>query len=610
METDTITNRRPSGGLSIRSAGCTLRGSAHAENCEYIYRSDFPGHGRIRGLFAIAEGISGDRERASELSIETLAKCLREIKDSDSMNGGNLLPGCLEQVHSHLLAANRASGNGNMSAYMACGYIEGETAHISVAGGGAVYLLANGKISRLTEDVLSPDLDGADPALLRPGQVPAGYARLPFKPIFISQPLAAGNALLFCSDSFTARVDALKIQNIIDSAATPDEAAHLLAHEAHRRDDSEDVGVVLAVVETPPEPKPAQTEPVLYPRRLYIAKYIIAAFIASILGAIIAITPNKLSQSGDNATTREPSAAASHKTAAKINPKAGVPQGPFADMVLQVAPPNAWLFIDGFQQAGESPFNFVVPADRDIEIRIEANGFEPFTEKLRPKQNTRIERIIKLVPRRPVSRRGSLLVMCKPACDEMKLDARNIEGFPRDEILLREISPGPHRIQVWSGGETEGRVLRIEPGITQSLVFRFANEKIPAGDQPETRPQKPANTKPIPQKPPESVIVHTRPETETDEDAGKKPSEQAPPIPENPPALESAFFSVDTNVGNCTVMVLRNMNLVLSGFSGVRYDVKPGRYLIVVSKTGYRETQREVLLDREYQLVHFKLERE
>jgi hypothetical protein len=58
------------------------------------------------------------------------------------------------------------------------------------------------------------------------------------------------------------------------------------------------------------------------------------------------------------------------------------------------------------------------------------------------------------------------------------------------------------------------------------------------------------------------------------------------------------------------VMVLKDNNLIMTGFSGTRYDTKPGRYVIEVSKPGYDEVQRDVALDKEFQVIRFDLKKQ
>jgi serine/threonine protein phosphatase PrpC len=598
--------------LCIRSGGSTLKGSARDENSEYICHAEFPGSSRIRGLYGIARGLSGDVEEASEFCIQTLKQCIRDIKESDSINGSSLLPGCLEGIHSTLLGKNRFSENGHLSASLICAYIEGETAHIAVAGGGAAYLIDGEKISRLTEEVYVQDLDSIDPALLRPGRTPVGHDSLPLKPLFASQPIKPGNTLLFCSDSFVARVDALTILNTIDRASSPDEAADMLTQEAFRKGSSEDIGVVIVALEEQENGKAQSGEQNSDQRRLYAFKYMTVAALLLVLGYIFsALSVDNRSNSGRVSTFTEKKSGASVRTRIiRRDFSIGQLKGPFAEIRLQVVPGSARLFVDGLRQAGESPFTFIAPADRDVEIRVEAEGYETFEERFRPEQNAKIERIVKLAPSRPAN--GSLLIICRPKCDSLELDGRDIKGFPRDEMLMREISPGPHRIQAHSGTETEGRSLRIEYGVTQSIVFRFAGEKIT--DNNDSVPGEPASktTGNNARTPTSNMpdVVNTRPETETPDAASRKrdAGENAENI--EAPALKETFFNVDTNVDNCSMMVFRNDTLILTGFSGTRYDLKPDRYLIFVSKPGYKEQQREVVLDKEFQMVHFDLERE
>lgn len=604
METKTETTNL----LTVRSAGRTLKGSAHSANSEYICYINYSGPGRVRGLYGIAKGLSGDKGKASELVIETLKESFRHVRESDSVNGCNLLPGCLEEIHSVLLNQKTGEDQSGSTAALICSYIEGDTAHIALAGGGAAYIIENGKISRLTEDKGSLNLAETDPNLLKPGQIPVGFTGGEFKPLFMSQHLNPDSTLLFCSDGLIARLNSATIQDTIATSTSLDKAAEQLVEKAHKRDDTGDVGIVLAdFASTEQGKRLSQSYSIHYPFSIYIWKYLIVTLLIVALGILFIRGTDYLRPKNEGRVRNfqvETSVRANTPSGTKADVST-VLAGPTAELKIQTEQPNARVFIDGVQQTGGPIFILTITAERDVELRVEAESAEPYIEIIRAKEGDKLERIINL--RAPRPKNGSLLVLCRPQCDYMSLDGRSIDGFPKDEIILREISPGTHKILARLNGETESRSLRIVSGITQSIVFRFGGEKIkPRAETSEPRLIKPGAQQH--EQNDDTEIVRTRPDTE------KSDVEQIKKVPttvaSSKPAIKTAFFMVDSNVSDCTIMLYKNNQLVMTGFSGTRYDVKPGRYLLNVSKIGYEEAQREVLLDKDYQVMHFDLKKQ
>ncbi len=603
METKQQTSR-----LSVKSAGRTLKGSAHAENSEFICCINYAGPGRVRGLYGIAEGLSGDKGKTSELVIEALKKSFRHIRESDSVNGCNLLPGCLEEIHAVLLRGEKNGEESAATASLICSYIEGETAHIALAGGGAAYIIENGKISRLTEDKGSIIIADTDPSLLKPGQTPVGFSKTTFEPLFLSQQMNPDNILLFCSDGLVARIGSGTIQNIITSAESLGKAAERLVEEAHKKDDTSDVGIVLACLEPADKSKQiSQSYAVHYPFSVYIWKYLILTALVIALCAIFvrgidytetkSDTRGRLIHTGDYSRELNPSVSETKDIVATA--------GLTAELRLHTEQRNANVFIDGVQQAGGPTYIITIPSEKEVELRVEAEAAEPYVEKLRLRQGDRIERIVNL--RAPRPKNGSLLVLCRPQCDYMSLDGHSIEGFPKEEITLREIAPGAHRIQARLNGEREGRTLHIVSGITQSIVFRFGKEKMnQRAVTSEPRFIKPEAPRTQQEEAPE--IVRTRPDTDTNNPGHARTNGAT--FPSNKPAEKNAFFMIDTNVPDCAIMLYRNNQLVMTGFSGTRYDIKPGKYLIDVSKIGYESVQKDVLIDRDYQVIHFEIHKQ
>ncbi len=597
--------------LSVRSSGRTLKGAAHEANYEYICCVNYTGPGRARGLYGIAEGISGLKTEASELAIETLKKCFKQIRDSDSFNGSSLLPGCMKEVHAALEKKGVGENGESAEASIVCAYLEGDMAHIAVAGGGAAYMMENGKISRLTQDTGAANLENTDLSLMQPGQAPAGFPKGAFEPLFISQQMPPRGVLLLCSSGLIARVDPITIQDTLAGASSLDEAADMLLEEAHRRDNSADVGIVLSRLETPIEIKrPPARESVAYSGWLFLKKYLLVALLLAAIGMIIVYGTNKLATQQERNRTQKTEI---QRTLPVIEPihgtdeetKTAADQGTLS---LKVSPAEARVFIDGVQQPESGEYSIGLEAGRTSELRIEAAGFETYIEKITAAKDNTLERYISLKLAKP--KNGSLLVICQPECSSLTLDGKSVEsGFPRTDIMLREIAPGNHRVKASYEGTTHGESLKIVPGVTQSVTFTFGGAKAKQ-TQTTLQPQK-ATQSDRTEENPRVDIVNTRPNNVEKAQPSQLKTTRTPPSSSiSSPATEAAFFRVDTNVTDCTVMVFKNNSLIDSGFSGTRFEVKPGRYTIRVSKPGYEEEQRDVTLANEYQVLQFDLRRQ
>ncbi|HOO55294.1 MAG TPA: hypothetical protein PLN69_00600 [bacterium] len=588
--------------LDLNSSGRSLKGSLSETNSDYICYSNYPGTRRVKGIYSIATGVRGKKDLASETAIETIKQCVREIHDSDSTNGSNLLPGCFEEV------ANALSSDEQLSSSLICGYIEGTTLHIGLAGGGAAYVIENGKISRLTEDIYIPDLDNTDPGIITNGQIPAGWYPDRFGPMFSSFAINNNSTILLCSESFIARVDSPAILNIVSNASSLDEAADMLVQEAHRRDNSTDVSIVLVKPVTQNESKTSPYEEVVkYSFFVYLRKYITVTMIMILLGCAFIYVPgivvknrpgvpdqptptqmNEISTTGSESMTDN----ASTQTGSTFS--------------LHVEPEGAAVFIDGTLKDIDTDNELRVPSNKEFELRIEAEGYQTYIEHFNIPEGSKIERVVSLVSNQPSG--GSFLVFCRPDCDSMELDGKEIKGFPREEILMREIKPGLHKITVKKGSETQNRSLRVETGITQSIVFRFGDNKFPG---PKTQAvMKSAPVKTVDSFNSDIEVVTTNPESEPVAGETIIQGKTIDPSPENFTQLDRSFFSVNTNVSGCSIMVFQAGVLKLTGFCDKRYELKPGKYLFQVSKPGYIEKKTEFILSEPYQTIDLELRQE
>jgi serine/threonine protein phosphatase PrpC len=597
-------------GPAARTTGMTVKGAGREFNAEYICNVSYSGPGRVKALFGIADGMGARASAASELAVNVLKESMRLILESDSVNGNNLLPGCLEEMHARLLAESGGEEKKASAASIVCGYIEGETAHLAAAGGGAAYVVSEGKATRLTAKQDLGALEDVEENEKPEGLIPLGWPGDGFNPVYISRRVQVGDCLVLVSDGLDAKLREKSAADILAVSRTIDEAASsVLAEAGAGKSAEDDMGVVIVRIESLEAKSPAPDIRVKYPVSTYTKKYLAVIFMLCALGAVFYLGAR-------------PPAAANRSAAPEAMPVSqdgggggerisipGLRRGE-AGVSISVAPIGARVFVNGVQQIYEPGKIFGVPANGDVELRVEADGFDPHMEVLNPKPGERIELTVTLLPSSPDN--GSLLILCRPACDALYLDDRRLEGFPKEEILLRQIPPGRHHVKASRGRESEGRALNIASGITQSIIFRFEGERIidtRAETAAKAEPVKlPPRAVPETPPPPSPLVVSTSPSSETGypaavvvEGAGTEPSATK---------LNRAYFNVTSNVRNCTLMIFKNGKLALTGFCDTRHDIEPGEYVFQVSRPGWKTERKTVTLEGEFKLIEIELERE
>ncbi len=597
-------------GPAARTTGMTVKGAGREFNAEYICNVSYSGPGRVKALFGIADGMGARASAASELAVNVLKESMRLIRESDSVNGNNLLPGCLEEIHARLLAESGGEDKKAAAASIVCGYIEGETAHLAAAGGGAAYIVSEGKATRLTPKQDLGALEDGEAKERPEGLVPPGWPAEGFNPVYISRRVQVGDCLVIVSDGLDAKLREKSAADILAVSRTIDEAASSMLAEAGAGKSSEDdMGVVIVRIEIPEAKTPAPDIKVKYPVSTYTKKYLAVVAMLCAMGAVFylgARLPGAAKQ--DETPGTLPVLEDGNGSGERILIP-GLRRGE-AGVSVSVTPAGARVFVNGVQQIYEPGKIFGIPANGGVELRVEADGFDPHMEVLNPKPGERIELSITLLPSSPDN--GSLLILCRPACDALHLDDKKLEGFPKEEILLRQIPPGRHHVKATRGRESEGRSLNIASGITQSIIFRFEGERII-----DTRAETAAKAEPVklppravPETPPtpSPLVVSTSPSKETGypaaievEGAGAEPSA---------PKLNRAYFNVTSNVRNCTLMIFRNGKLALTGFCDTRHDIEPGEYVFQVSGPGWKTARKTVSLEGEFKLIEIELERE
>ncbi len=617
--------------IQILSAGRTMRGSRRTANAEYICCVNYPGDTGLLGLYGVADGTAGtsSEDLASEIAIKTLRNSIESRFRREDFRGGNILEECLREVNAALLKETSIRGNGIIAASIMCGYVEDETAHIAYAGGGAAYLVEPGKIMRLTEDVGLGRLEDIDLETLGEGRIPPGWSDDYFRPVIISQKLCKRSSLLFCSDGLISRLTNVKIQEILLNSESQDEAVEKLMEEARKHDDSEDVSAVLITVAGACEEEPEYVERIKYPRESLMKKYAVVLTMAVTIAAIsflhenivrIAGAPYGTSPTVEQAQTEnEP---ATIETMAE-QPAAGTAAGdigPSAKIDIKTQPRGAKIFINGVQEKSLTPAVVEAPAGTEVEIRVEHDGYQPYIESLSPDEGQELQRVLTLRPLEPPA--GAILVKCAPRCDRMALDGIELKGFPRTEIMLRAIQPGRHQLEAYMGTQVQGHTINIKSDITQATLFRFteaaargttASPATMAGRaSARTHTARPRNND-------TSVdVIDTQPDVNKSPpvsaygDDGGALAEVARDAlyGADTDAVNIAFFTIKSNVPECNIMIFDDGALVLTGFSDVRYDLKPGEYTLQATKPGYRDYNRTIKLTREYQSIEIQMRKE
>ncbi len=220
------------------------------DNNEDAYHLDEDG-----GLFIVADGMGGHAagEVASRIAVDTLTELLSgDLLDPDETrldrqvgDPADLLRERLRYAMNQASARIRREAQANpawagMGTTVAVLLIEGEQAHIAHVGDSRVYLVRDGRISRLTRDhtVVQQEIDAGrlTPEMARRVThrnyltQSVGYHG-PVEPDTITRPVLPGDLFLLCSDGVTDPLDDPHIAELAGEADPP-ELAERLVREA------------------------------------------------------------------------------------------------------------------------------------------------------------------------------------------------------------------------------------------------------------------------------------------------------------------------------------------------------------------------------------------
>lgn len=593
-----------------RSAGKSRKG-AGKYNWDYLCQVEYPAGSRIRGLYAVADGSSSPSrgDLASELAVETLKDYFQHYRDGQAEGASetsNLLKLCFSEINASLLKHRIARKEGEEEAYpmystLTAGYQIGNTFHIGHTGSGAVYMIADGKIQRLTEEhtteLPAEDSSGSEGAFA-PGLL--GWKEQGCLAGFHTIPIEGNTVLIFCTNGVTAHLSSLALLEAWLETRSPEGMAERVLGRLEGRGAAEDASVVVFQAEAQHESAGKFVRPIRYPAHVALKKHFLVLVLLAILSALVAHREVVVNRLG----TRSPAAATAEKLetggpAATPSAAPAEPAAPEPELVLTTDPADAAVFVDGTQLRGTSPHRLRTPAGKPVSLRVEREGYIPFATTVDGAGARRGGLNIRL--NRKQAEYGSIKIHCKDTCAEILIDGVSVKAaFPRNFLHHIGVKPGLHEVKARSGEHTLAKKVKVGPGKAAELRFEFPAAEPPAPgpalvEASRSRPEAP-EARPNP--PPLPAPVTSPPDrAEAPPPAPAKQSEQ----------ISRVFFTVKTDVPGCSLMVFRGGQLVLTGMSGERMDLPPGEYLIEAARDGYGPVVKKINLSRRFQIVEMRL---
>jgi len=224
--------------LRLNFSGRTDTGCVRDHNEDSLAMTD------KRRLFIVADGMGGHNagEVASKLAIDS-------ILDFISQEQLNQVRGNDEAIRALLLAsfhhANRevmakAAGDAQltgMGTTMVACLLDGNRLHVCHVGDARCYVAHRKKLRQITTDLSATSQVGGDDETgpLRVRQVVTRAMGFPFPedPEYHREIMRTGDRILLCSDGLWNMVDNTRIEQILVSAASPEEACELLVNAAN-----------------------------------------------------------------------------------------------------------------------------------------------------------------------------------------------------------------------------------------------------------------------------------------------------------------------------------------------------------------------------------------
>ncbi|MFH1537860.1 MAG: protein phosphatase 2C domain-containing protein [bacterium] len=586
----------------VRSAGKSRKG-AGKYNWDYLCQVEYPAGSRIRGLYAVADGSPSPSrgDLASELAIETLKDYIQHYRSGQSdgpSEAVNLLKLSFPEVNRALLEhriAKKEEDEKNYPMYttLTAGYQIDNTIHIGHAGSGAVYMIAGGKIQRLTEAHAAtppPDEQSESDGAFAPGLL--GWKEQGFNATFLSIPVEGSAVLIFCTDGVTTSVSSLTLLETWLETRSPEGMVERVLGRLEGRGAAEDASMVVFQVETQQDVVSKFVGPIRYPAHVVFKKHLLVFTLLVVLSALVLFREAVISRVGARSAPAAIPAGELHGPAAKTAAPDAPPAEPAARepvLTLTVEPADAAVFVDGRRLRGQSPHLLRLTPEAPAALRVERDGYISLS--------TTIDRAglqdnsLRIRLNREEAEYGSIKIHCEGSCDEIQIDGAQVKAsFPRSFLHHIRVRPGTHLVKARSGEHTFSEKVKVIPGNAAELRFEFPQ----AGPVAKAAPIAVRPPRPEPAPPP------TRPEP-------PRPAKSPPRKTEEANRVSHVFFTVKTDVPNCALMVFQGENLVITGMSGQRLDLPPGEYLIEAVKEGYNPVVEKVTLNQRLQIVEMRL---
>jgi len=259
----------PGGGLCVGYASDVGRVRDHNEDTVIVFQGAHLGHdtGGPLGFFVVTDGMGGHQagEVASSLAARTVTHqvlhsvylpfLLNETPGADTAPLKEILENAVEKANYQVQKYVPGSGT-----TLTCALILGQRAYIAHVGDSRAYLLTGHDIRQLTQDhsfvnrlielgELSPDEAAIHPQRHVLYRAVGQGEQLEIDTY--QQTLAPGSRLLLCSDGLSGQLAKEKIGEIIESAATPQQACQRLIEAANDAGGPDNITAV--IIEMPPE---------------------------------------------------------------------------------------------------------------------------------------------------------------------------------------------------------------------------------------------------------------------------------------------------------------------------------------------------------------------
>jgi protein phosphatase len=270
--------------IEVRSAGLSDTGLLRSDNQDQYFVADLtrcmhaqsgslgiePGShlfgSSLGHLFFVADGMGGHRagNEASMLAIEYYINAILNSTHWQYQQDPNSRVGFVEHLKSILLNAHRAiqtraegrPESKGMGTTLTLAYVVWPDLFVVHAGDTRCYVLHGEELRLLTDDHTVAN------QMLRSGQLnPNTVERSPWSNVLVNalgadaeqvfaevhhRELQAGDALLLCSDGLNKHVPDIKIQELLNASATPEDCCKELIEMAKREGGSDNITAIVA----------------------------------------------------------------------------------------------------------------------------------------------------------------------------------------------------------------------------------------------------------------------------------------------------------------------------------------------------------------------------